>query len=100
MTATLVSNPITEPESNSGVELGVARWVMERLGEPTGLLKVEVKKLWGQNFRVNIFTATPTDRALPLVNIPDSFFVTASAEGFSSRPVIEKKYSSAPAVGV
>lgn len=99
MTAMLVSNETPERETETAAERGVARWVLQQLGQPGDLLKVEVKKLWGQNFRVNVFTATETQRALPTIQIPDSFFVTVCDDGYVSRPGIERKYSSSPAMG-
>ena len=98
MTAMLVSNDTPDQEVDTATERGVAKWVLGQLGQPSALLKVEVRKLWGQNFRVNVFTATDNQRALPTVEIPDSFFVTVCDDGYVSRPAIERKYSSGSAV--
>jgi hypothetical protein len=63
--------------------------VLRLLGRPKGLLLVSVLPLWGNKFRVNVWTG---DGAC--ATIPNSYFVTADAEGtiLTSEPPIAKQY--------
>jgi hypothetical protein len=62
--------------------------VLAVLGRPADLLKVSVLPLWGDHFRVNVWTGA--GRA----SIPNSYFVTADEGGviLKSEPPIEKRY--------
>lgn len=50
--------------------------VLAALGRPAGLLKVAVLPLWGDKFRVNVWTGSAAGNA-----IPNSYFVTADGRG-------------------
>ena len=67
--------------------------VLERLGKPDDFWKVDVKPLWENRFRVNVWTEQ-MGRIGPTHRIVDSFFIVASPEGgiVESRPQISKKY--------
>ena len=67
--------------------------VLERLGKPKDFWKVDVKPLWENRFRVNVWTEE-MGRIGPTHRIVDSFFIIASPEGgiVESRPQISKKY--------
>lgn len=93
MTEMLVSETTDERRADDATEKGVAKWVLAQLGQPADLLKVEVKKVWGANFRVNVYVAEETAKALPRVSIPDSFFVSVQDDQFVSSPAIVRKYS-------
>lgn len=74
-------------EQRSGVILGQ---LMQALGRPTALYRVEVRHLWDNHFRANVFvgaTATST-------RIAHSFFLRADEEGniVTSLPDISRKY--------
>lgn len=62
--------------------------VLAALGRPARLLKVAVLPLWGDKFRVNVWTDEGA------VAIPNSYFVTADAGGavLRSEPPIQKLY--------
>jgi hypothetical protein len=64
--------------------------VLAALGRPSRLLKVAVLPLWGDKFRVNVWTAA--DGAG--YGIPDSHFVTADDRGtvLTCEPPIRKRY--------
>ena len=64
--------------------------VLKALGRPAELLKVSVAPLWDDYFRVNVVTGTEATA----VRIPDSFFVTADAQGriVQAEPPIQKTY--------
>jgi hypothetical protein len=63
--------------------------VLAALGRPAGLLKVSVRPLWGDHFRVNVWIGGRDGAA-----IPDSYFVTADDRGtiLKSEPPIQKQY--------
>ena len=62
--------------------------VLAALGRPARLLKVAVLPLWGDKFRVNVWTNEGT------VGIPNSYFVTADGSGavLRSEPPIQRLY--------
>jgi hypothetical protein len=63
--------------------------VLAALGSPAELLRVSVLPLWGDKFRVNVWTAGSAGAA-----IPNSYFVTADQGGaiLKSEPPIRKQY--------
>jgi hypothetical protein len=64
--------------------------VLAALGRPARLLKVAVLPLWGNKFRVNVWTAESGAGN----GIPNSYFVTADEHGtiLGSEPPIRKLY--------
>ena len=64
--------------------------VLSALGRPARLLKVAVLPLWGDKFRVNVWTG---ESAIADA-IPNSYFVTADDAGaiLRSEPPIQKLY--------
>jgi hypothetical protein len=64
--------------------------VLAALGRPTGLLKVSVVPLWGDHFRVNVWTGAGDSSA----GISNSYFVTADERGaiLRAEPPIHKQY--------
>ncbi len=66
--------------------------VLKALGQPHNLLRIQVKSLWGDHFRVNVFTGTPESAA-----VSHSFFLEASTDGeiLKSSPPIERAYPAA-----
>ena len=62
--------------------------VLAELGRPTRLLKVAVLPLWGNNFRINVWTGEGG------VSIPNSYFIMADDRGdiLRSEPPIKKLY--------
>ena len=71
-------------------EATIRSGVLAALGRPSSLLKVAVLPLWGNKFRVNVWTAQ--DGAGN--GIPNSYFVTADERGaiLTSDPPIQKSY--------
>ena len=74
-------------EQRSGVIIGQ---LLQALGRPTALYRVEVRHLWENHFRANVFigdTVTST-------RIAHSFFLNADEEGniVASLPDISRKY--------
>jgi hypothetical protein len=61
--------------------------VENTLGTPPNFDKVEVKRLWKNHYRANVFVKDPNK---PIV---DSFFVKDTASGFEYYPPITRKYN-------
>jgi hypothetical protein len=68
----------------------IGEQVMHTLGEPGDLLKVQVRVLWENHYRVNIFIGGDAASA----RIADSYFVKAGSDGniVESTPRITKQY--------
>ncbi|WP_435011408.1 hypothetical protein P12x_002717 [Tundrisphaera lichenicola] len=68
----------------------IGRQVVRSLGTPKDLLKVQVKPLGGDRYRVNVLVGKSPNTA----RITDSFFLTADGEGniVTSSPAIAKLY--------
>lgn len=64
--------------------------VMDDLGRPAGLRQVQVRPLWDNTYRVNVFVGG--DAAT--VKVAHSFFLTADRDGkiLSSSPAITREY--------
>ena len=62
--------------------------LLERLGEPSDLLRVQVKPLWGSFFRANVFVGRGFT-----VRMAHSFFLdVADGEIVAARPAINRLY--------
>jgi hypothetical protein len=64
--------------------------VMYDLGRPTGLYQVQVRSLWENNYRVNVFVGADAASA----RVADSFFLAADGNGrvLASNPTITRRY--------
>ena len=74
------------PQANAAI----GHHVLQALGHPGDLHRVQVRPLWGDHYRVNVMTgADPTS-----VRIPHSYFVAADEQGniLASTPRIRKEY--------
>lgn len=91
---------MTKPMSQSEEDAGTKVWadgrraairagVLAALGNPAELLRVTVQPLWGDKFRVNVWTGGSNG-----AEIPNSYFVTADDRGtiLTSEPPIVKQY--------
>lgn len=93
METTFVSQAEVESQPREHDESAlVGDMVLQRLGSPRELFRVDVKQLWGHNYRVNVLCNVGYGMRLPIVRITDSFFVTFTGEGLASQPAITKKY--------
>jgi hypothetical protein len=63
--------------------------VLAALGRPAELLRVSAHLLWGNKFRVNVWTSGSNG-----AEIPNSYFVTTDDSGtiLRSEPPIQKQY--------
>ena len=93
MTAETVGRSSTERVHHSTDTHEVEQWILDELGEPRNLLKVEAKPLWDDYFRVNVYTRTDVGLNAKEVAVSDSFFVFKSEAGFLSNPPIVRKYN-------
>lgn len=68
----------------------IGEQVMHTLGEPGDLVQVQVRQIWQDHFRVNIFVGPDFISA----KIANSYFVTADCNGniVESTPRIKKQY--------
>jgi hypothetical protein len=91
--------PATEqPEQRSDLERHardtlpslIGEQILHALGEPRDLLRVQVRPLWENHYRANVFTGKDAGSA----RIADSYFLTADGDGniIASTPGITKKY--------
>jgi hypothetical protein len=84
--------PISDAPRGGGSlrEAAIRASVLDSLGRPAELFRVSVMPLWGNKYRVNVFTGTDATS----VRIPNSYFVEADDNGFilQSTPRIRKEY--------
>ena len=68
----------------------VGEQVLYALGEPAGLLRVQVRPLWDAYYRVNVLVGADAACA----TIPHSYFVVADADGnvLGATPKIRRQY--------
>jgi len=68
----------------------IGEQVIHTLGEPANLLKVSVRPLWANFYRVNVFVGTDAVFA----RIANSFFLTVDGDGkiATSTPRITRQY--------
>jgi hypothetical protein len=86
----------TQPISVESIEEAICAQVLERLGRPFYLFKIDAGNVGGSNHRVNVWCETPPKEESMFggYEISDSFYVKVSPEGgiISSDPPIKKKY--------
>jgi hypothetical protein len=68
----------------------IAQRVIHALGEPCNLLQVQVRQLWDQRYRVNVFVGSDTISA----RVANSYFLQTDDEGniIASTPKIRRQY--------
>lgn len=69
--------------------------LLHALGEPTDLLRVQIRPLWGVRYRANVFTGAGIDVA----RISYSFFLITDGDGniVQSTPKLERRHDAHPA---
>jgi hypothetical protein len=85
-----VEHKETEQHKNERKTALVGRQVIHTLGRPDGLHELQVRRLWDDHFRVNIFIGADATSA----RIANSYFVKTDADGkiVRSFPNITKVY--------
>ena len=78
-----------EPESEP-FRTRIGGQVLKALGEPTGLRSVDVRRLWGLRFRVNVLVG----RDAASVSVAHSYFLETNSAGdiVSTTPEISRRY--------
>ena len=68
----------------------ISKQVMHTMGKPTNLLTVQVRPLWEDWYRVNVFVGEDITSA----SIANSYFLRADGDGniVESTPLITKRY--------
>jgi len=79
-----------ELQESRSREAAIRENVMHDLGRPAGLLHVQVRPLWANNYRVNVYVGADVASA----RVAHSFFLAAGGNGelLSSCPAITKRY--------
>ena len=92
----MTSAQVNPPKPAGPAVIGEERYVMNRvlaqLGRPANLYRINAEKLWGSQFRVNVYCAEESDRPVKRVTMTDSFFVTLVGDEISSVPPIARRY--------
>jgi hypothetical protein len=70
-------NEESERKEGGLLEAVVRDKVLERLGQPAGNHRVQVRRLWGDNYRVNVFVGT----GVAAFKIAHSYFLFADKDG-------------------
>jgi len=92
MTATQQCDPGEEvgPNPREAMNALIGRQVIRSLGTPGDLLRVQVRPVGGDRYRVNVLVGKDATSA----RVADSFFLTADDEGniLASSPAIVRHY--------
>lgn len=71
----------------------IAKRIFEQLGTPKDLVRLDIKHLWDNHFRVNVLRKLETGHLFErAAGITDSFFVTLAGDDIVSQPGIARKY--------
>ncbi len=79
-----------EKQGRLQVDAAIGRQVMQTLGQPGDLQRVQVRRLWPDHYRVNIFVGGDAATA----KVAHSFFLVTDSGGniLASTPAIAKRY--------
>jgi hypothetical protein len=79
-----------ESTENHQLHALIGRQVMQSLGEPSHLQSMQVRRLWEDHYRVNVFVGVDVASA----RIAHSYFLVADSDGniSSSTPTIMRQY--------
>jgi hypothetical protein len=82
--------PPSDDVGSHKLQAHVGEQVLHALGEPGGLLKVQVRPLWEKYYRVNVFVGANAACA----TIAHSYFVVADGDGnvLDSVPKVRRQY--------
>ena len=84
--------PHAEPEKSAAPQVNavIGRQVMQRLGQPDNLQRVQVCRLWEDHYRVNILVGADAASA----KVAHSYFLEADGDGaiVTSTPRITRQY--------
>jgi hypothetical protein len=79
-----------EKQSRESLNALIGEQVLQRLGRPVSLLTVQVRKLWDDRYRANVFIGANAASAM----VTHSYFLVADGEGniTAATPAIVKAY--------
>ena len=79
-----------EPQKRKAFSDLIRKQIMDVLGQPLDLLKVQVRPIWADRYRVNVVVGKNAGSA----KVSNSFFIIADSTGslISSTPSITKQY--------
>jgi hypothetical protein len=79
-----------EAQALQDLKAVIAKKVIQQLGEPINLRRVEVRRLWENRYRVNVFVGAESVSA----TLPNSYFLVVDGEGdiVTSTPAITRQY--------
>jgi hypothetical protein len=82
--------PPRDKRADQKMHAAIGARVMETLGRPGDLQRVQVRPLWEDNYRVNIFVG----KDMASVKVAHSFFLVADNDGniVASTPKIARRY--------
>ena len=68
----------------------IAEQVMHSLGQPKDLIEIQVRPLWDDRYRVNVFAGANVTSC----RVANSYFLVTDSNGniIEARPTIEKQY--------
>jgi hypothetical protein len=95
MAVKFVSQPAVETAVEETKPQSISEWVLQELGTPHNLLRIDAKPLWDNYYRVNVYCAQDVGLSAKEVSVSDSFFVYKTEDGYLSNPEIERKYNHA-----
>jgi hypothetical protein len=79
-----------EKQGHSHLNAVIGKNVMHTLGQPADLQSVQVRHLWGDHYRVNVFAGVDSVS----VKVTHSYFLVVDGDGnvVQSSPKITKRY--------
>jgi hypothetical protein len=79
-----------EARAGQPLHAAILQQVMQQLGQPGGRVRVQVRKLWEDRYRVNVFTGPEVGSDV----IAHSFFLVTDDNGaiLTATPSITKQY--------
>jgi hypothetical protein len=93
-TATEVRTAAPEGQDGATLEAVIARSVLGGLGRPTDLHRVQVRRVFGGKYRVNVFVSADSCASGSTFRVAHSFFVEADEAGrvLHSSPPLARLY--------
>jgi hypothetical protein len=83
-------HPVVENQDLQRQKAEIGKHVLSALGQPRDLYALQVRQLWDDRFRVNVFVGPDIVSA----TVAHSYFLVADSDGkvIASNPMITKKY--------
>jgi hypothetical protein len=90
--------PVQKRNEREQLKAIIGKHVIHALGRPSDLHRVQVRPLWGDHFRVNVFVGVDAASA----KVAHSYFLVADSDGnvSAATPKITREYQKDQAFGV